>query len=227
MTQQVVHTRVRFTSTDTLSQSYSWGATFEALGTGTSVSFSQIATTIGKVLNTVNTGQSVQMSHYIGQSVVRGSTAVTLESYDVTAHLDGSPAGSPVDVRQIALTGAVGVYTPTPEGVSAVWRWAAPYGSDTEFGPGDRPRARDRGRLYFGPLDGGAFYFNSSVGEVQLTNTCVTDMGVALATLLAAGTDANITTMVQWSRKNAAVKQISNNYGVDGRPKYQRRRAKA
>lgn len=230
MAQQVIHTRVKLSSLDTSGQSYSINLYWEQIGTNTDVNLTTVKGYITDLFNTAPTGMIHPMGYYLNESVSRGSNACEIEYYDVTAHLDGTPAGAPIHVDQFQITaGQIGPVA-APEGCCAVFRYRGPYGSDTEFGPGDRPRARDRGRFYFGPLDGSCFVWNSSLGETLLSTAFLNDTEFVMGQLCrgySAG-PADMNALVQWSRKNASVKQVNASpSSVDPRPKYQRRRAKA
>jgi hypothetical protein len=85
----------------------------------------------------------------------------------------------------------------------------ADFGTDAEFGPGGatRPRARDRGRVYIGPLSASGCISQEATTlrpfvSDNLRNTLI-DAGRRLANF--AGLPA---TWVVWSRKAAAVHNV-------------------
>ena len=93
------------------------------------------------------------------------------------------------------------------------------YLTDPEFGPGGtRPRARDRGRLYLGPLRD-AIRLLATDNEPILDPDWNQAFGAAAARLVA---DVD-TTWVQWSRRNVSTNVVSAGW-VDNAFDVQRRR---
>lgn len=162
-------------------------------------------------------------AYYIGPVMSGAANASTIQAYDISAHLDGSRHGSPVAVSSFSLSGTRSAAA-LPEGICAVITLQAPYGTDVEFGPGTRPRARDRGRIYFGPLAGQAISADGSNRSIIIAQAG-TDLKLWLKSINQLTTAGGITwTLGVWSRKNALIKQLSACY-IDDRPDYQRRRA--
>lgn len=196
--------------------------TYWQLADTTTGSLAAVTTAIELFLNGLAAGQAVAMKDYISTVIDRSANATEIEYYDITTHLAGTPAGSPIDILTFTLAAASSGGQTLPEGCAATLEYRADYGTDVEFGPGTRPRARDRNRFYLGPLK------DTAVGLEALTNRCVwtaqfiTDILSAAATLQTpfSGT----TGAVVWSRKNAAVKFPVAQQLLDDHPTYQRRR---
>lgn len=175
--------------------------------------------------NTVNTGQTVALCSYISQVIDRTIGHMNLTAYNITSHLDGTPHGAPVAAFSSGLLGAASGSTPLPEGCAATLSWRADYGSDVEFGPGTRPRARDRNRLYLGPLNSSAITADSATHRCELTPQFITDALHAmffLSTSVTIGADDWVWQV--WSRKNADTKLPTEGW-LDNRVDYQRRRS--
>lgn len=158
------------------------------------------------------------VSSYIGPAISR-SVPVTLRYYDVDGHLNGSPAGSPVRVDSAAWTlGGSASSTGLPSEVAVVLTAYADFGADVEFGPGSRPRARDRGRVYIGPLNVTAQ--TTAIGRTKPDPALITNLAEAGARLARAAMNAN---WVVWSRRSATTKQVTR-VSVDDAFDTQRRR---
>jgi len=148
-----------------------------------------------------------------------------IELYDITAHLNGSPAGSPVYIDHFSL--AVGGSGQTaPDGCAALVGFRSDYGVDVEFAPNTRPRSRDRNRFYLGPLLMLALTVDAQNRCILYNATAhfVADLSLALTALQASSGTSDRPVWVQWSPTNAAVKDITHIW-VDDAPRYQRRRS--
>lgn len=209
-------------STDTDVDNASWQFVFHS---NTAADFSGITPVIGAVeafTNTAGTGGAHPLAWYISDVMSRGVADTTIEVYDITTHLDGSPHGSPVAMSNYHL-GIVGT-TPRglPEGVAATISFRADYGTDVEFGPHTRPRARDRNRVYVGPLTTDAIDYGQLGHQCVLKDAFITDCLAALFDL--SGVHGSDWVLQVWSRVNAAVKLPTIGW-MDNRPDYQRRRS--
>jgi hypothetical protein len=112
-----------------------------------------------------------------------------------------------------------------PEGVAAAITMQAPYGTDVEYAPGARPRSRDRGRFYFGPLNQQCLLKEadgSSSWTIPFKN-CMTQWLKVLNAFTSTAHSVNFLLGV-WSRQNAIIKSLAEGW-LDDRPDYQRRRA--
>lgn len=113
--------------------------------------------------NDVVVGQQNALSAYLGNSLVRTAGGATVDVYDITGHLDGSPHGSPIGSAVFTLGASLGTgdlprevqLCVTLRGVG--WSTAlveVPDTGDPGTAP-DRPRQRHTGRLFLGPLSAG------------------------------------------------------------------------
>lgn len=209
MAQQVVEARVILKSLSNVVDDSTFHLVFEQRGSNTNVNFTSATNQILAFLNTVAAGATNAMCHYLSNVISRGANGCQIEYYDITAHLNGSAAGSPVNITNFTL-GASGIsHAPMPEQVAAIVEWRADYGSDVEFAPGARPRARDRNRFYLGPLNTQTLSYNTDESS-YLGTAFLTDLLAAAYTLFhgPGGGPADITQVVQWSKRNAAVKPV-------------------
>lgn len=143
-----------------------------------------------------------------------------IRHYDVSAHLNGNAAGSPikvVDMGDNLTTPAASNNAPAECAIAL--SYAADFGGDVEFGGGLRPRARDRGRVYIGPLTLGAFATNGTTGRCFVDPVVQGDLAFAGLALI------NSTTVNWhvWSRAAATTKLVTRCW-VDDEPDTQRRR---
>lgn len=198
---------------------------FTTTGDGAMVGGSPLTTQIQHFYNTLPTGATRSVQQYLSSEIDSGTNVASVSFYDISAHLDGSPHGSPFDVDHFTVTGA-GSVPNLPTGCSAVISYRADYGSDVEFAPGARPRARDRARCYVGPINNVCLTNDSTTNRPALNSTCRTDLLLALKALAQpiTGPDSSVWNLGVWSRKNASVKVASLAF-IDDRVDYQRRRS--
>lgn len=175
--------------------------------------------------NNVGTGGGAPLSAYMPAVYDTGANHATLTGYDITAHLNGSPAGAPV----FSIPWTFGVTTPpptnkpTPEGCSACLSFRTDYGTDVEFGTGTRPRARDRNRIYV-PINSNTLQEDVTTHRVGFLASFITDCLAAMFDLSETVSSGGHTYNWRvWSRKNADVKLVTELW-MDDRPDYQRRR---
>lgn len=145
------------------------------------------------------------MESYLADTirVSADGSAHTLEHYDITTHLDGSAHGSPVrtDPFPIFSTGADAL----PAELAVVLTYHQNLASYVEFGPGGtRPRARRRGRLYFGPLATAVLSQDATSNEGKVASSFLTDFVGAGSRLI---NDVD-TQWVVWSRANQGVGEV-------------------
>jgi len=161
---------------------------------------------------------------YLSSVLTASATGGKYEVYDVTSHLGGTPAGSPVLIGSFSTVG-LGVSSGIPEGDCIVLTLQAPYGSDVEFAPGTRPRARDRGRIYFGPLANGAAFTTDTNSRTMPSTTIRTDLcqWIKAINVYSTGPHSIPYNLAVWSRKNALMKSLQEVW-IDDRFDYQRRR---
>jgi hypothetical protein len=168
------------------------------------------------------TGVGANLGSLMATEMNRAPGACSIEWYDVTGHLAGMPSGSPFRVDTFTLAGAEGGGS-LPPGCCILIAYRADYGTDIEHAPGTRPRARDRGRIYFGPIANAALA--ASYGGQWLSST----VGIAqnaINSLMAVQNSGlpNQFNLVVWSRAGAFVKEAKF-WNVHSTSSYQRRRA--
>jgi hypothetical protein len=247
MTQQVAHAKIKFPDGATFEDLVTMTMTWEATGANTSLGLSSVNTAIHNFFNSLASGQTHPIAYYIGPNVSRAANAITTEWTDVTAHLDGSPAGSPYSTDTWTL-GAGGPQAGLPPQLAACVGIRGAYGTDIEHGPvvtlptddraidegagathlgASRPRARDRGRFYVGPLTIQTLdtVAGGSAGVGAFAALFLTDMAAALHPFLGVIDSgmADQSQMVQWSRRNASVHLVEF-FFVDEGVATQRRR---
>ena len=186
-------------------------------------------------LNTAGAGASQAMSQWLAPSLDRGTNHCRVDVYDVGSALNGSAHGSPVDSGTFTLA-AAGSVNGLPQGVAACISYRADYGTDVEFGAPTgvetghlRPRARDRNRIYVGPLLLPAVSSLGPSGRCTFTSQFITDCLHNLHQILVINsTEIDDPTsswgLSVWSRKGAFMKGITE-FWMDDRPDYQRRRS--
>jgi hypothetical protein len=169
--------------------------------------------------NTTGALSGDKVATWLGSSVSRAVDGVTVKLYDISAHLNGSAHGSPVAISHFTL--AAGVGDGLPDEVACALSFHSAYGSDAEFAPGSRPRSRDRGRVYIGPLTDQAIHVNTTTNEIMLVQALRTTVAEAANRLK--GMSANWSV---WSRRRAAIAPVVAGW-VDDRFDSQRRRGDA
>lgn len=195
--------------------------------TFTTMDFTDISDLITKIVATLTVtppGATQPPANFIAPIIARGGGNLPWEVYDVSTVLSGGRMGSPVLVGAASMPGTPGS-TATPQETAAVITMQAPYGTDVEFGPGTRPRARDRGRIYFGPLDGSALSLESTTNRCQITSgarTCLAGWMKSL-TVITSSPHTVVWNLGVWSRRNAGMKSLQEVW-VDDNPDTQRRR---
>lgn len=225
MTQQVARCRISIPSLVAGTDNVSFDVIFEATGSDPTLDFVDSQTPTGLITHFLNDtiGPNHPMGGYLSPDLSRATNAVRLDYTDVTAHLDGSPAGTPFRTDFLTLVASVGGF-PLPPQLSAVLAYRRDYGSDLEHGGivtektpesaqddgapathtgASRPRARDRGRMYFGPLCS----LTAGPGGGALASTFTADAGPSFNTLFDTqnSTAHNQFNVVQWSRAAASV----------------------
>lgn len=181
-------------------------------------SISSILTDLKAFYTAVHGGEI--LGHFISQVIDRAALHCTIEVYDLTGHLDGSPHGGPITADTFTLGAHLGGEMPSQ--LAVVVDYKAPYGSDTEFGPHTRPRSRDRGRHYWGPLTDDAITAASSSPFGSTVSTSASGFFAAAYSALNASTNFGSGWSV-WSRVNASMKQVFDGW-VDTTVHVQRRR---
>jgi hypothetical protein len=226
----VIHCRVELMTAEDRSTRITNGFTFGWGGGSPPVTsdFDSLATLLEAFYNTPGTGGTHYMGFYYSRSVSAAANASEITMTDVTAHLDGSAAGSPFAIYPFTFTGPGSGIVDLPAQVAAVMSSRADYDTDSEFGTHTRPRASDRNRCYLGPLNNGAIELDSSTPpKVIFTPGFLADMFHSAKTLWTAtsGTPFSWSWLI-WSKEHAAVK-LNEFFSADLVPDTQRRRADA
>lgn len=125
--------------------------------------------------------------------------------YDISGHLGGTAHGSPFGSGLIT-PGTIGTDS-LPSELAACLSFRSNYGTDVEFGGGGatRPRARDRGRVFIGPIKKGAVEDSSTTQEGRIIGGLCQSIVSAADALKG---DATYTWSV-WSRKDATLKPVT------------------
>jgi hypothetical protein len=218
VTQQVVRCVWSFPSVNPQIPTPSVDFVFEATGSETTIDWSDSVNPLYAIdgfWNTPAGGFTSGLGVYFSSEFPGGTGVTTIETYDITAHLDGSPSGSPMRIDSgnlgVTRTGASDLH-PALVGVLAYRRT---YGSAPEVLGSTRPRARDRGRIHIGPLRNSAMLNGTGQadsGFIGLMKAAANEL--AHTWNFGAGNQFN---WRQWSRKNASVGSIdflASQYGL-------------
>jgi hypothetical protein len=165
--------------------------------------YAAMVTSFDSFLQTVQAG-GVAVGAILGPQLSR-SALPSIRSYIIDGHLDGTPAGSPANISSLAALPAPLDPNPLPSEVALCLSYNADYVTDFEFAPGSRPRQRDRGRIFVGPLIRTVVEMDSTTHRPHPSTSVMTSLQQAAATLKA---DMAPLDWVVWSRKNAAVKPV-------------------
>lgn len=181
-----------------------------------------IVTALTNFYNAVPSGASQAIANNLSP-VFATDVAPVCKFYDVTSHLGGSAHGSPVDtISWGAMLGTPGSNA-LPSEVSICLSYRGDYGTDTEFGVGARPRARDRGRLFLGPWSTGAIVTDTVTKRPTVSST-MRDVIVRAAATLSTPTDPE---WCVWSRRSGAFKPVTAGWCDDAFDVQRRRGEKA
>lgn len=189
-----------------------------------------IAAEVVAFYNGANTTWPV--AKYLGQSRSRGANNAQIRFYDVTAHLNGSAAGSPVetvtftlgasfaapemapqtavvlsyrsdDILTVPEKGAADAAIPSSEA-------AIDQGAPAVHAGFDKPRARRRGRIYLGTMDSTTAETIAGSLRSHVAVVAQVDIGVAFGRLV-----DNISELASpgevsvWSRRDAAFHAVN------------------
>lgn len=177
-----------------------------------------IAGLLDTFYNTIPTGGTRAVGAYLSDTISRVAKP-TVKFYDITTHLSGSAHGSPVDTFTLTAVLPAASGANLPSELAVCLSFNHDYGTDVEFGPGSRPRARDRGRIFIGPLLQLAMDNDTTTRRPKVTAACMTDLTKA-ATALKASVDPG---WCVWSRRNAIARTVTAGW-VDDAFDIQRRR---
>lgn len=197
-------------------------------GTG---SLTTLASDIASFYMSTPTGQTDQVAHFFSHAVSR-SQNVLCKFYDISAHLDGSAHGSPIQVTSLGTLGAIGTKSngdlPNEVSVCLSFRNTGVTVEDVPGGaPGPvgdtRPANRARGRIYLGPLDASALTMDASSGDSRPSAAYTALVRAAAKQFLGNATLAHNWVWAVWSRKGATLNPV-NQVSTDDAADTQRRR---
>lgn len=183
----------------------------------------QAAQAVQNFYTTVPAPSTGKVSDYIGPTISRAALACQFKVYDLTGHLDGSAHGSPKKIvtwTMPAGTSSSGL----PSEVACAVSFHGGYVGDPEFTQsGARPRARDRGRVFIGPL------INSAGQEMGLEQSSRPTSTFRILLKDAANVLMNDVTGAWsvWSRKNATIIPVVGGWVDDSYDTVRRRGEKA
>jgi len=177
-----------------------------------------ITTALQSFYNDDTGGMDNSLATYLAPCISRAELPV-VKHYVLDGNLDGSAHGSPVRIDEFTSLDATGAATGLPAEVACCLSFHGSFGTDPEFGPGTRPRSRDRGRIYFGPLITGVSITDGTTGRVVPAGTFIADLIIAGQRLR----DDADTHWSVWSRADAALKLVTQ-VSVDDAWDTQRRR---
>lgn len=221
---QVLLAKVSIPNLDVNNDPASIGFVFESDTASDYAHVSGITSAITTFFNTTASGGVNPVSSYYSDSCDRGTNHSSITYYDLSGHLDGSPHGAPVATATWTLGGATSGLK-FPEGAAACLSFRSDYGTDVEFGVGTRPRARDRNRIYLGPLNAGCAALDSSTHRTEFAPDFINSVLHAAFTLAGTITTGGVAYVWRvWTRRGAAVKLIEE-FWMDNRVDYQRRRS--
>jgi hypothetical protein len=188
-------------------------------GAYTQAEVDAVLTDIEAFYNVAEPTTANKVTDFLSNEISRAAGGAEHMVYDITGFLDGTPHGSPT-FRKVWTLGASNAPAAVnlPSEVAVVLSFNASYAGDAEFLGATRPRARDRGRVYIGPLN-----VNSDEADpetrarpfIGLRNTLA---GRAEVLMNASGHAWSV-----WSRVNAAVEPVVGGW-VDNAFDIQRRR---
>jgi hypothetical protein len=222
VTQQVVKASVIIAMANPQIPNPSMDFVFEATGSETTLDFTASDNpliAISHFFAAVAIDQVKPVCAYFSSEYNRANPS-SVEWYDITAHLDGSPAGSPFRIDSLGFSTDSSGTADLHPALCGVLAYRRAYGSAPEVSGHTRPRARDRGRVHIGPLTNACQADGTGKMGVQFK----ADLTVAAGTLATTHNlgAANQFAWVQWSRMNASVGNIADiatqyGLGVDRR----------
>jgi hypothetical protein len=167
--------------------------------------------------NTVATGGLVAVNGYMSPTLSHVTNSARIQYYDLTAALGGSGTlGPPISTTFFALGGGGG--TPLPSELALALSYHAEYTTIPEHGPGARPRARYRGRIYLGPLTTAAMAQDSTTHRSIVSPGASQSIVASAKALLLAEPSWSV-----WSRKDRVLRRVVGGW-LDDAFDIQRRR---
>ena len=163
---------------------------------------------ISDFYNALAAGQTNSMGGYLSDALSRAAGASITRCFDITAHLDGTPHGSPFANLPFTLPAAIDTVQLPHEvafviTLEAVGRATALVETPDSGDPGtarDRPKSRHTGRIYLGPLNQDAL--DGTGTQARPAAVLQTDARLAVRKL-AADLAADGFSLRVWSRVDA------------------------
>jgi hypothetical protein len=182
------------------------GFSFKSDVDGTLADLTAIHDRLQAFYGTAASGTGRSLGSYISPCIKRTASPI-VRYYDVSAHLSGLPHGSPITTDGLAALDPAGSTDPLPSEVACVLSFNSAYSSDAEFAPGARPRSRDRGRVFIGPLNMDAHQVDGTF-NIAKPHATFRDTLLQLANKLHDDALTNHVPWCTWSRKNARMEFV-------------------
>lgn len=191
----------------------------------------------------VDPGAGQTIGGILSGTRTRVANACFVEAFDISGHLDGSPHGSAIDSLNFTLTAAGGESNLPSEVAICLSTRSFDFDTVAESGPvaalptpsraqemgapatysgRTKPRSRRRGRVYIGPLRNSALTQDLADGRARVSDAARNIISGAADDLAHPAGSVSWNWCV-WSRRNAALHQISTGF-VDDAFDIQRRR---
>lgn len=164
------------------------------------------------------TGQNA-LADYMSPAISRVALASVVKWYDVSAHLAGTPHGSPIQEDKFTLAAGIAGVQPLPSEVAVCLSFHAAAAGESEEVGATRPAARKRGRVFIGPLQRGVVDQDSATKRGLVVTGMVQGLSGAAFRLM----NKKPNTWAVWSRKNAVALPVVGGF-VDDAFDIQRRR---
>jgi hypothetical protein len=163
---------------------------------------------VDQFYNATPAGEDAAVKDFLSPQLSRAAGSMKLQMYDITGHLDGSPAGSPIAEDEVTLQAASGTgkSLPPQAAVALTLRGRGAIEQPVEGPGGIRPRQKRTGRIYIGSLMDNAT--EPGVGTPgRVANTFRNVLTHAAEVLQDSLVDGDYAWCV-WSRSNAAMYAI-------------------
>lgn len=194
-------------------------------GAGTTWSptdLNNIQSMLGEFYNVAPPSASVAIATMINSSVSRLPNSSKVTYYDLSAN--STPGlGAPLDEKPFTLGPANAAAKNWPNEVAVALSYHATYASIPEHAPGgSRPKARYRGRIFFGPVNETAGGLEVTTNRIFVHSDARLMLGSSANRMMLAGSTWNMHWAV-WSRTDALARRIVGGW-VDDAFDTQRRR---
>jgi hypothetical protein len=188
--------------------------------TGTAIDTGAVATALENFYKLSSVHHTLE--YYLSDNIAKTGTH-HIKFYDLGPVIAGSgDAGPPIADVTFTMAGSTALAGDMPDEVAACISIHADITGVPEHSGATRPRARHRGRLFIGPLQGGTATTQVDSGFCHLKTAFMEDLAHAATTLIGLGLDGNAAWGV-WSRKDGLVRPVVGGW-VDNAWDTQRRR---